>query len=284
MVDVRTPNGTALRFPVTADVENLAWNPTQQEHFVVSAEDGHVLYFDARTAASAPAGAGAAAGGKAGKKGGKGAAAAAAAGAAGAKALWTLKAHDKPTTALSFCPAVAGLLATGSTDKTVKLWDVSSGRPSQLGSKDIKARRCLYRGAPTCTRMSPRMLHPHQHPAQTAPCPLPCPQVGSVFTVSFCKDRPFLLAASGAKGTVAVWDTKWEASVQARTRTHARARAWLCGAELGRIGFENFVYTALSLSPSAGALAGGGAAPGGGGGGGGECVSPHAVVGDFTAA
>lgn len=171
VVDVRAPTAAALRFPVPADVEHLAWNPTQAEHFVVSAEDGHVLYFDARAASSAaPAAAGG--GKKAGKKG------AGESGGGGAKPLWTLKAHDKPTTALSFCPAVAGLLATGSVDKTVKLWDVSAGRPTQLASKEVKARcreREREREMPIANllRLVFLLVVPFCGPQQqTAPCPL----------------------------------------------------------------------------------------------------------------
>ena len=45
---MRTPGGVALSWAVGADVESLAWNPHEAEQFVVSAEDGHVSYFDAR--------------------------------------------------------------------------------------------------------------------------------------------------------------------------------------------------------------------------------------------
>lgn len=38
---------------------------------------------------------------------------------AGSAPLYRLSAHDKATCALSFCPAVPGLLATSSTDKKV---------------------------------------------------------------------------------------------------------------------------------------------------------------------
>lgn len=38
---------------------------------------------------------------------------------AGSSPLYRLSAHDKATCALSFCPAVPGLLATSSTDKKV---------------------------------------------------------------------------------------------------------------------------------------------------------------------
>ena len=69
--------------------------------------------------------------------------------------------------------AAPGLLATGSTDKTVKLWDVSGG-----GST-----------APVCVESADL-------------------RVGAVFAMGFAGDDalPGVLAVAGAKGTVAVWE------------------------------------------------------------------------------
>jgi len=49
--DVRQPDGKALSWSVTADVEALAWNPSQPTCFLVSSEDGLVVAFDARKGA-----------------------------------------------------------------------------------------------------------------------------------------------------------------------------------------------------------------------------------------
>lgn len=95
----------------------------------------------------------------------------------GAASLFRLAAHDKATCALSFCPSVPGLLMTASTDKKVKLWDVSGAAPTQLAAEDL--------------------------------------QVGSVFTAAFCRDAPLLVAAAGSKGTVSVWDTAINGAVAA---------------------------------------------------------------------
>lgn len=71
---------------------------------------------------------------------------------------------------MSFCPGAPGLLATASTDKVAKLWDVSDNQPKLLASKD--------------------------------------PKLGAIFTAGFCADVPYLLALAGAKGAVGVWDVR----------------------------------------------------------------------------
>ena len=50
-VDVRTPEGSPLRWPLSADTEALIWHPHQPTSFLVSAEDGVVACFDARAGA-----------------------------------------------------------------------------------------------------------------------------------------------------------------------------------------------------------------------------------------
>ncbi|KAK9820102.1 hypothetical protein WJX72_006156 [[Myrmecia] bisecta] len=156
MVDMRTPASSPLQWELSADVEALTWVPHDPTCFLAASEDGIVACFDAR-------------------KGG------------GSGALYRLAAHDKPTCSLSFCPAVPGLLATGSTDKQVKLWDVSSQQPNLIATEDLK--------------------------------------VGAVFSASFCPEAPCYVAAGGAKGTVAVWDILTSGPVAAKYgRTLARTR------------------------------------------------------------
>jgi WD40 repeat protein len=97
---------------------------------------------------------------------------------AGSKPLFRLAAHNKAACVLSFCSAAPGLLATASTDKVVKLWDVSDGKPSMLTSME--------------------------------------PKLGAVFSGGFCADVPYLLAMAGAKGSVGVWDVRSSAAVAAK--------------------------------------------------------------------
>ena len=60
----------------------------------------------------------------------------------------------------------------------VKLWDLTGDKPSLIAGQDLK--------------------------------------VGAAFTAGFCQDAPWLLAAGGAMGTVAVWDIMTSAAVTAR--------------------------------------------------------------------
>ena len=46
-------------------------------------------------------------------------------------------------------------------------------------------------------------------------------KVGSVFSAGYCGDSPFVVAAGGAKGTVAVWDTSNNPAVRAFAEEHA---------------------------------------------------------------
>ncbi|WIA09103.1 hypothetical protein OEZ85_008515 [Tetradesmus obliquus] len=147
LVDVRSPGAAALVWGVSADVEALAWNPGSPTCFLVSSEDGIVAAFDAR-------------------------------GGAGSSPLFRLAAHDKPTCALSFCPAAPGLLATASTDKVVKLWDVAENKPKLLASKE--------------------------------------PKLGAIFSAGFCGDVPYLIAMAGSKGAVGVWDVRSSSEVASK--------------------------------------------------------------------
>ena len=60
--------------------------------------------------------------------------------------MFQLSAHDAPTCSMSFSMAAPGLLATGSTDKKVKLWDVSNHQPSLIASQDLQVSLPVSRG------------------------------------------------------------------------------------------------------------------------------------------
>ncbi|WVY93066.1 hypothetical protein V8G54_032154 [Vigna mungo] len=102
------------------------------------------------------------------------------------RATSTIEAHNnKACTSVSYNLSAPNLLATGSEDETVtvkalplfvysagavKLWDLSHNQPSCVASYS--------------------------------------PEVGSVYSVSFSEDNPFLLAIGGSKGNLRVWDTQ----------------------------------------------------------------------------
>ncbi|KAG1675126.1 hypothetical protein FOA52_003349 [Chlamydomonas sp. UWO 241] len=147
LVDVRTPNGTPPSWAISADVEALTWHPHQPTCFLVSSEDGVVASYDARKGA-------------------------------GSAPVFVLAAHDAATCTMSFSPSAPGLLATGSTDKKVKLWDVRNDTPSLVTSQDL--------------------------------------QIGAVFSASFCGQAGYLLACCGAMGSVSVWDMRLAKGVGSR--------------------------------------------------------------------
>ncbi|KAM7265888.1 hypothetical protein ACFE04_003571 [Oxalis oulophora] len=146
--DGRDPSHPGFKWSIAADVESLAWDPHTEHLFVVSLEDGTVQGFDIRNASNQTS---------------------------ESKPTFTLHAHDKAVCTISYNPAAPNLLATGSSDKMVKLWDLSNNQPSCIASKNPKA--------------------------------------GAVFSVSFSGDSPFLLAIGGSKGTLEMWDTLSEAPV-----------------------------------------------------------------------
>lgn len=126
--DVRAPDGQPLRWRVSADVEALAWSPHAPTTFLVSAEDGLVSSYDAR-------------------------------GGAGSAPLFRLSAHDAATCALSFNPAVPGLLATASTDAQVLCTACSPGGCPQEG---VPAQQppgaCMHAAARRCVNLHRRKL------------------------------------------------------------------------------------------------------------------------------
>lgn len=134
--DLRKPG-----WKVDSDIECLQWNPHRASEFAVSTESGHVHWFDARKLGGAP--------------------------------LFTLEAHQAPTTGFAFSPGLPGVFATCSVDKTVKLW-----------RQDPQTR------APQCLRTAADM------------------QIGKAFCLTFDRDDPYLLVAGGSKGKVALWDTR----------------------------------------------------------------------------
>ncbi|XP_062230051.1 uncharacterized WD repeat-containing protein C17D11.16-like [Phragmites australis] len=147
MNDMKDGGQSCHKWSVEADVESLAWDPHNEHSFVVSLENGIVQAFDKRTASSKSSG----------------------------RPTFTLHAHEKAVSTISFSPSAPNFLATGSTDKMVKLWDLSNNQPSCVASLN--------------------------------------PKLGAIFSVSFSNDNPFLLACGGSKGKLKVWNTLTESAV-----------------------------------------------------------------------
>lgn len=151
LTDMRAPQAPAIRWTVSADVESLAWDPHASHTFLVSLEDGTIGGYDVRSGTVDPL---------------------------QGKALFTIHAHEKAVCSLAYNTVAPNLLATASTDKMVKLWDLTGNQPSCIASTN--------------------------------------PKVGAIFAASFCKDAPFLLAVGGSKGNLHVWDTLASGEVSRR--------------------------------------------------------------------
>ncbi|PON75680.1 Guanine nucleotide-binding protein, beta subunit [Parasponia andersonii] len=161
MRDGRMPSHSGYKWLVNSDVESLAWDPHTEYSFVVSLEDGTVKGFDIRAATSDPA--------------------------SESQPSFTLHAHDKAVCSISYNSSAPNLLATGSMDKMVKLWDLSNNQPSCIASKNPKA--------------------------------------GAVFSVSFSEDSPFLLAIGGSKGKLQMWDTLSDSAISRRFGNYRKPKS-----------------------------------------------------------
>ena len=149
--DARAPDEEAPRWGVESDVETVKWDPHDSNYFYVTTENGIIHIYDTRNAPATPE---------------------------GSKAVWQLQAHDESISSFDINSVIPGFLATGSTDKTVKLWNVQPSGPSMVVSRNV--------------------------------------DVGRVFSTQFAPDPEvaFRLAVAGSKGAMQVWDTSTNAAVR----------------------------------------------------------------------
>ncbi|KAL9060185.1 MAG: hypothetical protein Q9162_000799 [Coniocarpon cinnabarinum] len=155
--DMRAPDSGTRRWHVDSDVEKVAWDPHDPNYFYVSTESGILHYFDARQASTATK---------------------------TASPVWRLQAHDSSLTSFSLNSSVKGYFATGSDDKTVKLWNAQNSSNASKGPALITSREI---------------------------------DVGKVFSVNFAPDEvvAYRLAVAGSKGSLKVWDTSTNKAVRA---------------------------------------------------------------------
>ncbi|EGD72583.1 hypothetical protein PTSG_04319 [Salpingoeca rosetta] len=125
--DTRTPEAVAT-WELDGDVECLEWCPWDPAMFIAGTSNGTVFKCSAR---------------------------------APGKPVFTLKAHDAAVSCVALSPQIEGLMATGSPDEHVKVWDVKD-KPSMILSKDY--------------------------------------DLGPVFTMGFCPDSGYQLACGGHHG------------------------------------------------------------------------------------
>ena len=149
--DMRAPDAKAPAWGVESDVETVIWDPHSSDNFYVTTENGVLHMYDVRNAPSKPE---------------------------ATQAVWTLQAHDESVSSIDVNPVIPGFLATGSSDKEVKLWNVQATGPSMVVSRNVG--------------------------------------VGKVFSTKFAPDPEvaFRLAVAGSKGALQVWDTSTNTGVR----------------------------------------------------------------------
>ncbi|KAL8689272.1 MAG: hypothetical protein Q9218_005024, partial [Villophora microphyllina] len=111
--DMRATEDSQIpRWGTESDVETVMWDPHFPNQFYVSTENGLLHLHDTRSAPSSPA---------------------------QTKPIWSLQAHSQSLSSFDINPIIPGFLITGSTDKTVKIWNVDpgAGGPSMVTSRDL---------------------------------------------------------------------------------------------------------------------------------------------------
>jgi periodic tryptophan protein 1 len=113
VVDVRErPIGNnAIRYKLpkeAKDIESANWHPTLEHNFAISTEAGYVYGYDIR------------------KSDGP---------------MFSIKAHEKACSSLSFSPHISNMMATCSVDEHVKIWDIANSngtQPKLIGYKKMQ--------------------------------------------------------------------------------------------------------------------------------------------------
>lgn len=148
--DMRAPDAKA-RWGVDADVEAVRWDIHDPNFFYVTTDAGMVYRFDVHNVPKNPQ---------------------------ESKPVWSLQAHDSSVSSFDINPTVPGFIVTGSTDKEVKVWNITDNKPSMVVSRK--------------------------------------PDVGKIFSTTFAPDADvsFRLAVAGSKGTVQIWDTSTNGAVR----------------------------------------------------------------------
>ncbi|RVD81329.1 uncharacterized protein DFL_009195 [Arthrobotrys flagrans] len=150
-VDMRTKDTVSARWGCESDVEGIKWDPHDPNYFYISTDAGNLHLHDARTIPSS---------------------------LSSTKPVWTLQAHSSSLTSFDVNPIIPGFIATASTDKNVKIWNVEGNKPSMVTTRDF--------------------------------------DLGKIFSVGFAPDKEvgFRLAIAGSEGIVKVWDTSTNAAVR----------------------------------------------------------------------
>ena len=80
------------------------------------------------------------------------------------------------------------MMVTSGNDGYVKVWDVSSGTPAEISTRDVKQ--------------------------------------GELFTMQFCRDIPWVLATGGSRGELAIWDLSESERIEGHFKSHLTAGSY----------------------------------------------------------
>lgn len=151
--DTRTPD-TAAIVSIGSDVESVVWNgwSDASSSFLTSLESGIVQSFDIRSPASP---------------------------------LWTLQAHDTACTSVDISPHIPGCILTASSDRSVKLWNLSSPTPTATAPPSA------------INLVLSRDLG-----------------IGKIFAAKFSPNDPLTLAAAGSAGQLQIFNALSNAAVR----------------------------------------------------------------------
>lgn len=171
IIDCRT-GMIMVTYNAPADVESMQWDPHSKHHLYVSCEDGNVLLCDIRSASATDS--------------------------TRQVPACTFRAHGKTVSSISFSASIPGFLVTASVDKTVRVWDTinihaSNAPAATAGGKKDKKGKGKDTAAASGASQEPKLI------AQKSL------NAGKLFSVACFTDSPFVLAAGGDKGVVAVW-------------------------------------------------------------------------------
>jgi periodic tryptophan protein 1 len=109
VLDVRDQSSKiSTKIPKEAqDIESAAWHPTQEHNFAISTESGMVYGYDTRKVATP---------------------------------VFAVQAHESACSNVHFSPHIPNMMATSSTDGTVKVWDIlhnGGTNPFEMGSREM---------------------------------------------------------------------------------------------------------------------------------------------------
>ncbi|KAJ1030372.1 hypothetical protein NDA16_001281 [Ustilago loliicola] len=152
--DTRTPDQATV-IPIGSDIESVVWNgwSPSASHLLCSLESGIVQSYDIRSPTTP---------------------------------LWTLQAHDTAATAVDISPHIPNSILTASSDRTIKLWNLSTSSPTSVDSPPSAINLVLSRDL----------------------------GIGKIFAAKFSPNDPLTLAAAGSAGQLQVFNALSNAGVR----------------------------------------------------------------------